>query len=194
MKKNKTIAYLMAATLLVGGTFLGTKALFTDQDDMVGEISISTGDLDIEVTNKGEWELHTNGEDDNKFGTGEALGKVKFDNLKHGDYIEKTVTITNQGTLKAIVDLQENEEVEAKLPDGMEYTATITQDGQRSNTIENIEMASGESIKVNLKLTVTGSGLHSKDNETINSDVLEGKIINLQNTYIVKAEQTANPQ
>ena len=30
MKKNKTIAYMLAATLLVGGTFLGTKALFTD--------------------------------------------------------------------------------------------------------------------------------------------------------------------
>ena len=28
MKKNKTIAYMLAATLLVGGTFVGTKAWF----------------------------------------------------------------------------------------------------------------------------------------------------------------------
>ncbi len=41
MKKNKTIAYMMAAMLLVGGTFVGTKALFTDQVDATGEISIS---------------------------------------------------------------------------------------------------------------------------------------------------------
>ena len=48
MKKKKVAALALAASLLVGGTFIGTKALFTDSIENVGEISISTGDLDIE--------------------------------------------------------------------------------------------------------------------------------------------------
>ena len=61
MKKNKTIAYMLAAALLVGGTFVGTKALFTDKIETAGELQISTGDVNIEIIEPSKWALIRNG-------------------------------------------------------------------------------------------------------------------------------------
>ena len=81
MKKNKTVAYALAATLLVGGTFLGTKALFTDKVDTVGELSISTGDVDIVAEVTQDWTLDRNGYEPNT-GTSDGGRLAQFDNLK----------------------------------------------------------------------------------------------------------------
>ena len=47
MKKNKTIAYMLAATLLVGGTFAGTKALFESKVTAQTDLVITTGSLKL---------------------------------------------------------------------------------------------------------------------------------------------------
>ena len=185
MKKNKTIAYLMAATLLVGGTFLGTKALFTDKVDMAGEISISTGDVDLQMKTLRDWTLQRNGDED-LTGTN---GKTTFDNLKTGDVLMKTVKITNAGTLKSIVDLEK--EIRAfELPEGIEYTATVQMGDKLFNDGEakGIVMNPNDTMRVNLQIKVTGGGQHNIDG-SLNNDVQEKVIVDLKDSYTVKAKQ-----
>lgn len=190
MKKNKTVAYMLAATLLVGGTFLGTKAMFTDKVDVAGEVSISTGDVDIAIEKDYGWSLKSNGADDNK------NGEANFDNLKTGDTLTKTVMLKNNGTLKAVVNLEKNKDMIPQLPEGFEYTAELM--GEVSGDPDSAPvyrpvgkdhvMKSGETAKVVLKLEVTGGGQHNQPG-SLNSDEQEQQIIDLQNSYILDATQ-----
>lgn len=131
MKKNKTLAFMLAASLLVGGTFVGTKALFTDKIDVAGELAISTGDVDIEVVKPTEnkWVLDRNGVENSDGTIGVELRHDSKDgadietypgdentpttgtfanNLKPGDIMYKDLFIENKGTLKAEVTLGSN--------------------------------------------------------------------------------------
>ena len=87
-------------------------------------MSISTGDLDIASEVTQDWTLDRNGYEPNT-GTSVEGQLAKFENLKTGDVLIKKVTITNKGTLKAVVNFNENENVTNKLPKGIEYTATF---------------------------------------------------------------------
>lgn len=189
MKKNKTIAYALAATLLVGGTFLGTKALFTDKIDTVGELSISTGDVDIDAKVVQDWTLDRNGEEPNT-GTPDPSGNIllaKFDNLKTGDVLTKKVNLTNKGTLKAVVDFKRDSNV--KLPDGIKYTATYTDNkGNKLEETEDLLMNIGESATIDFKIEVLGGGQHNNQG-SLNSDEQEKTIINLNDSYILDAVQ-----
>lgn len=182
MKKNKTIAYALAATLLVGGTFLGTKALFTDKVDTVGELSISTGDVDVEAKTTKDWTLVRNGEDANEGTT----GPVQFDNLKFGDVLTKEVTITNEGTLKAILTLNENEDKTGQLPNGIEFNAAFK---NANEELSGKVFEPGQTATVELKLEVTEGSEHSKTEKLINSDAQEKEIIDLKDGFIINAKQ-----
>lgn len=188
MKKNKTIAYALAATLLVGGTFLGTKALFTDKIDSVGELSISTGDVDIDAKVVQDWNLDRNGYEPN---TGTSLGGrlAQHENLKTGDIITKKINITNKGTLKAIVTLDENKQITDKLPAGIEFKAEFKD--SKGNVISNgapMDMEIGNSATVDLKLEVVGGGEHNADG-SLNSDDQEKTILELRDSYVLNAVQ-----
>ena len=90
MKKNKTCAYMLAATLLVGGTFLGTKALFQDTETSNNSLILTTGKVDIEVEG-GQWTRLDN--------TGSIVGEgTEFDNVKPGDKFVKRINISNQNS------------------------------------------------------------------------------------------------
>lgn len=202
MKKNKTIAYMLAATLLVGGTFVGTKALFTDQTTVAGELKISTGDLDIEVINSGTWELERNGEehkdgttitdsstiggtdrlDEDKNGqTNEKVPNGNFaNNLKPGDILTKTVTIQNKGTLVA-TNVTVNTVNKSGLYDGL---LKLT-----STALDKSVLNPGDTATFELVLEVNDvGGKHGSESinddqgepkKEFNTDNQENKIINL---------------
>lgn len=186
MKKNKTVAYALAATLLVGGTFVGTKALFTDKIDTVGELSISTGDVDIDAEVIQDWTIDRNGYDPNT-GTSVNGQLAKFENLKYGDVLTKKVELTNKGTLKAVVNFEEDESVTGKLPAGIEYKATF-KDGAGSDIENGSVMDIGKSAVVEFKIEVTEGGYHNEDG-SLNSDKQEETIINLNDSYTFEAKQ-----
>lgn len=107
MKKNKTVAFMLAATLMVGGTFLGTKAWFTDQGIASNNLVITMGNLDIEVSNDVPsgvdsnassiegWYLVKNGNvDDNS-----AKVDINISNLKPGDKLVRKIKVENKGSL-----------------------------------------------------------------------------------------------
>ena len=54
MLKNKTIAYTLATSLLLGGTFLGTKATLIDEKTADNNLNLTTGKLQIRLI-PGTW-------------------------------------------------------------------------------------------------------------------------------------------
>lgn len=188
MKKNKTLAYMLAASLLVVGTFVGTKALFTDSIDAVGELSISTGDVDIDAQVIQDWKLERNGEEPNT-GTSDKGRLAQFDNLKTGDKLTKKIEIINKGTLKAVVNLKEEESITGKLPDGIEYTATLK--NNYNQDINGSVIAPGYNGIVEFTIEVVDGGKHNSEN-SLNSDKQEETIIQLNDSYVLEAQQITN--
>lgn len=195
MKKNKTLAYMLAATLLVGGTFVGTKALFTDVEQVAGELKISTGDVDIEVINDTNWILDRNG---NEFADGSTvkgetgIGPINLpetetfaNNIKPGDVLTKEITIKNAGTLIANVDLVRNEEVSLGVLEGFLTLEETLVNGQN---VDSATLIPGEEIKVELKISANGPGLHNTDG-SYNKDSIEEQTIDLTNAWTLEAVQ-----
>lgn len=201
MKKNKTVAYALAATLLVGGTFLGTKALFTDRVDDVGELAISTGDVDIEVLESSQWELARNGNEHydgttvgGDTGTTEGtlpdggdakdLSLTPFaNNLKPGDVLTKTVTVKNEGTLIAELGIIKDE-TKMKQQLGVLSGLIDASNGELNKKT----LKPGEQAEVNLTLTV-------KDEESLhnisghNKDDIENTVVKLTDAWTLTAKQ-----
>lgn len=211
MKKNKTIAYMLAATLLVGGTFVGTKALFNDVVDIAGELAISTGDVDLEVvTADTKWTLERNG-GELKEGTSDSIidenGKEGHanvehpgknvenetaegnfaNNLKNGDVLTKNVVIKNVGTLNA-TNLQITKNEESNMPT---WVSVETGEIKKGNEVvgESTVIEPGETVNVELKLTINADGQHNQMNSQ-NSDDQENAVITLIDAWKLTANQT----
>lgn len=205
MKKNKTIAYMLAATLLVGGTFVGTKALFTDVEQVAGELKISTGDIDIEVVEDSGWVLDRNG---NEYANGTTvkgetgIGPINLpetkdfaNNIKPGDVLTKEITIKNAGTLIANVDLVRNSEVDLGVLEGFLTLEETLVEGQN---VDKLTMIPEEEITVKLKISADGPGIHNTGAGNIdpgffghsyNTDEIEETTINLTNAWTLHATQ-----
>lgn len=207
MKKNKTVAYMLAATLLVGGTFLGTKALFTDKVDVAGELKISTGDVDIEVVpNTDKWSVVRNGvehkhssnvAEDNGNDLGEPGGlsseeqlattaKAFVNNLKPGDKIQRTVKIKNVGTLVA-TDINITNKIEdTELIDYKEAQINGVTVGD-ANQLETLQP--GEEATVTLELEVRNVDGKHEETPGYNTTNQEDSVIQTSNAWELTASQ-----
>lgn len=103
MKKSKVMSLLLAGALLVGGTFLGTKALFSDTATSENKLTLNTGKVDISVK-EGSWlrnvkDLNGNNiidvNDIYQAGTGayEESKDGTFNNVKPGDTFTRYVNV-----------------------------------------------------------------------------------------------------
>lgn len=108
MKKNKTIAYALAATLLVGGTFAGTKALFTDSDVIQNDnLTVTTGVVDVDI------------EEDVWYKNDIPQKQAKFDGVVPGDEFKNTAKIMN------------NSNIPVDATTGFEFDGDLTEDEQK---------------------------------------------------------------
>ena len=98
MKKNKTIAYMLAATLLVGGTFVGTKAYFTDSVESKTNLILSMGDVDVSAEDT-EWKYETTVHGKKEATAFRLLNSDSFMNVKPGDKFVKEVIIKNSSNI-----------------------------------------------------------------------------------------------
>ena len=151
MKKNKTIAYMLAATLLVGGTFVGTKAWFTASGTVDSGLVVTTGSMGLSVTEDNNWEVVTPGgitEITNQ-GAGNNFENVtpagdrteitnqgaknNFENVKPGDDFEKQVTIKNTGSLNQVLTV-----TGGNINNNLNKNFTVSFKTQNNEEIENI--------------------------------------------------------
>ena len=211
---------MLAATLLVGGTFVGTKALFVDNTDKVGELKISTGDVDIEVLESSKWVLDRNGAE-LKEGTNitDPLGQVGYadthdrnkidkvptyidndgdeketpfaNNLKPGDVLTKVVTVKNVGTLNAILELDDSNVVN-QLGDLSDFIVPTKTGITTAWKNDNI-VEPGETATFTLTLTATQTSAHNTSSTGVvldNNDDQEDAIVDLTNAWVLTATQT----
>lgn len=115
MKKNKTVAYMMAAMLLVGGTFVGTKALFTDEATLENKLKLTTGKVDIDIEGKSWYKNLPDGDKDgnitNKDNTTSNITSGKYEqksdtgeftNVEPGDMFTREIVIKNYSSYDKI--------------------------------------------------------------------------------------------
>lgn len=211
MNKNKTVAYTLAATLLVGGTFLGTKALFTDKVDTVGELSISTGDVDIKVLDSSQWKLNRNGaeykdgttvqsdESDNDGELPEVSGgndnfntdKPLANNLKPGDVLTKEVTIQNVGTLMASLNLEQDANKMNEQLDVLKGLIKAKQTDVKINDTDGNGLLSPEetaTFTLTLEVSEESNSQHNAT-EGHNKDSIENVQVNLTDAWVLTATQ-----
>ena len=171
MKKNKTVAYALAAALLVGGTFAGTKAWFTSEANIDNNLVIETGTVDIQATNDTGWIL--NGEK-----------SYEGDKLVPGDRLVRNVTIKNNSNVPTKVNVKNNHgQASEELSNAINSKfIKVTDPG-----ITNQNLGSGESKTVPFEIEI---GTPEKDNDIDNN--YQGKSFDLSNfiaQYTITAEQ-----
>lgn len=179
MKKNKTIAYALAATLLVGGTFVGTKALFTDKAEAYNDLVITMGKLDINVQ-EGEWII----ENDNTEASN-LTNNDRFTNVKPGDSFLKEVTITNNGTLDQVIDVTRGDK-------SGEYTDSIRVGETITSEFDGKKLAPGESAKafINVKIMDDMKGELNAEGSQNQSNSPTFNFNELVPTFNINATQT----
>lgn len=139
MKKNKVISLLLAGSLLVGGTFLGTKALFSDTKTVSNPLVLTTGKVDINVQ-ADEWNHYRNGNyvDSLKYGT-------EFTNVQPGDSFIKDIIVTNNSTYS--VKLAVEKELQ-NIPDGFEGLIDLT------HTVKDDPMSKGSMREIRVEVKI----------------------------------------
>lgn len=142
MNKNRIMSLVLAGALLVGGTYVGTKAAFTSEDKIPQSITINTGTLKVNAEYEETWKIvNENSEAEMPQGSNDL--QVVLNNAKPGDTISRNFYIENYGTLNL------NGTVEVKDIDGLDVNVsylgvtggnpTISQEeGKNLFTIDNL--------------------------------------------------------
>lgn len=179
MKKNKTIAYALAATLLVGGTFVGTKALFTDKAEAYNDLVITMGKLDVNV-DEGEWKIENNNTE-----ASNSTNNDRFTNVKPGDSFLKKITLTNDGTLDQVIEVTREGESK-EYPDSILVGQTIM------DKFDGKTLAPGESIEaeINVEIKDTMEGEFGADGSQNQANSPTFNFNELLPTFNINATQT----
>lgn len=164
--KIKTTYCCLALALAMGiSQCIGTYALFTDNENVPSDIALSTGDVDVEVSEG-----------------------IKLTDVKPGDSKDIPVKITNNGTLNqniSLVDFSISEDIKQYLTYEFIFDGITIKDGVMHSNEKLVILAPGESIEGSIRITV-------KEMSKEVQDKLYGKIYNLDLT--VKSTQISNKE
>lgn len=189
MKRNKLLSFLLAGTLLVGGTFLGTKALFSDSEQSENALILTTGKVDINV-NSQDWLRNVVDKDgDNRITPldspykQEGLEKSntgEFKNVQPGDTFSRYINILNKdSTYDVLIDISDKLNIDDEtLREHIEI--------DKSNLVEGVKklgagLNSGGYITIKIKNT-------DEAWEAFNG----AGTVNLNNIYTITATQNNN--
>lgn len=175
MKKNKTIAYALAAILLVGGTFAGTKAWFTDKEVVDNTLNITTGTLDLDVTDKG-WYRNGNETED-------------FTKLVPGDVISRKIEVANNSNINnQVVVTKEESKLSDAEKSAIDNGFININDGNFKEEVEKLK-GNGDSVIVEFKATI-GVGNGSENGVDNGFQENEFNLGNMLGKYSITTEQT----
>ncbi|MGL6106958.1 hypothetical protein [Romboutsia sp.] len=163
MKKNKTIAFVMAAGLLVGGTFVGTKALFTDKGTRTGDLVINTGSLKLQVSEREGWMVKTPG------GKTETIvaGNELISNAKPGDKFLRAIEVKNIGTLTQKLSIEGGDD--QNLKDWLKINVT-------KDDIQNRTLVPNEGVGFLIEVEVLEAMENGEQSKTFDLNTLMSEI------------------
>ena len=184
MKKNKTVAYIMAAALLIGGAGLGTKALFSDSATANGnDLKITMGNLHIKAS-ESDWKV-TSG-DGTEVKQGDASNK--FTNVKPGDSFEKTVILDNEGSLDQMVTISGG-----TLKEGKNISSDVIIDNGLDKQVKEgaflLKEGGHTEFKITVKVNENVFGEYGKQGSWNLESLCGADYTNLLNGYSINAEQ-----
>ena len=212
MKKIKNFyPLIVGVVLLVSVAAYGTRAYFSDSTEEQANIKLTLGNVEVK-SESSEWKYEPNEsasiyndqlqiEGNEEITNTEELGEsVSIKNVRPGDSFSKTFTITNNGTLDATVEI--NQDITSELPEAYKpYVVTL----KLKNSSEAYEEYVGEDIpnaipanvavllageKAELELVVSAPEAISDDyNRKINTNISEGILneevtLDLMNKFI----------
>lgn len=194
MNTKKILSMTLAAALLVGGTFLGTKALFSDTKTSTNTLTLTTGKVQIHVR-EGEWVRNAVDVDENGYiDTRDLSAEVNrgceknttgvFKNVQPGDTFTRYINVLSP-------DSTYNVQIGAQIKD-------LSPDAEHENLRKYISIndKSLKSIGVIPAHTNTGGYITVKilDNDEA-SKALNGAItFNINAIYDITATQVENNQ
>lgn len=195
MRKNKTIAYALAATLLVGGTFAGTKAWFTASGEVDSGLVVTTGSMGLEVTEENNWTVITPKGDKTEITNKD--NKNDFKNVKPGDDFEKSVTIKNIGSLNQVLDVTGGE-INNSNPNFL--VKLVDDQGQSINNLSEYvgtELASSGAKTFKIVVETVEKEMKSSDADIINDgengvddEARKFDLTNVMSKLVINAKQT----
>ena len=199
MKKNKTIAYMLAATLLVGGTFVGTKAYFTDEDDAKADLVISMGDVDVSVDETKGWVYESTVHGKQEATPFRMLEKDSFMNVKPGDKFVKEVTIKNGSDIDTDLvisggDVRAGSELAKAINDGFITVKDNREDVLKSlnNNDEHDQFGTNLEKEATLKIEVEIQSRTPEQDNKYNSNggtYIDFDLAKEMNPYVINATQ-----
>ncbi|MGL6106247.1 hypothetical protein [Romboutsia sp.] len=174
MRKNKTIAFTLAAMISVGAGALGTKGLFTDKETETNKFTITIGDLDVKSEVTKEWYVKSAGD---KNIEGQPISEVN-NKLQPGDVLAKDIKISNIGSLnqEIIITAGNRTSVDGFIVDDTDFR-NIKRISAGNNEIATITLTL-DSTMVDDKYNMKGE----QANHTIDLD-------NIVGTYTIDAKQ-----
>lgn len=133
MKINKTISYALATSLLLGGTFLGTKATLIDEKTADNKLNLTTGNLQIRLI-PGTWirnaedkngDKHITTIDDPEDQNCETSKTGSFKNVQAGDTFTRYISILN-GANNSDITLKVKQELAGDNKELMQFITVDT--------------------------------------------------------------------
>ncbi len=199
MKKNKTIAYMLAATLLVGGTFVGTKAYFTDKAESKTDLILSMGDVDVSVKDDEGWKYETTVHGEKEATPWRLLNADSFMNVKPGDKFVKEVVIKNGSNIDTDLvieggDVKAGTELAKAINDGFIKITDNREDviKELNNNNEHDPFGTNEEKEATLRISVEIQSRTPEQDNKYNSnggDYIDFDFLNEINPYVINAEQ-----
>lgn len=182
MKKNRIMAYALAGALLIGGTFTGTKAWFSDSASAKSDLVITMGNLDLNVQYEGSWIKNEDSEATLEVDDFDNF-KVLLSNAKPGDKITREINVINDGTLA--MDLV----AEATQIDGLNVTLDYVgasdfidyNEKEQGKVWEVGNLKKGEYVAFKITIEVPEKG--AEQNEDQNKEIkFNGDLVNINAT------------
>ncbi|MGL5642156.1 MAG: hypothetical protein ACRDDM_07805 [Paraclostridium sp.] len=137
MKKNKTLAYTLAATLLLGGAFVGTKAWFTHESKLSQKVQITMGELKTGIEYNGAWQIKP--DNDLEYEVTDLESVLK--NVTPGTKMTRNVIVSNKGSL----DLDGI--IQVKQIEGLDVNINFEGASYGDVEIEKLQDGTGYSVK-----------------------------------------------
>jgi hypothetical protein len=116
MKKNKTLGLILAIALLMGGTFIGTKAWFTNQASTDNSIKLTLGTVDLKIYENPTKDIAGNVLEEKEGwilckGSDEVANGKEFSEFGKEYSLKRTFTIKNTGLLDQIVTISGEDKI-----------------------------------------------------------------------------------